>query len=482
MGIRARTGPRKGELEWHPCLRMMVHEVLKNPLYAGAYAYGRRKVDPRRRIAGRPGTGKIVVDLQDCEVFLKDRFPDYISWEQYESHREQLRRNRSVADSMGSVRQGTALLSGLLICKKCGHRMHVRYKAVGNNPHQYWCNRILTDHGADQCPSLAGPALDRFVTEQMLAMLKPTSLSLSLEAARDLEKERQRLDDLWQKRLERARYASERAQRQYSLVEPENRLVARQLEREWEEELKQQKSLEMEYERFLAQRPRLLTEEERETIMRLAADIPALWNDEATTVAERKEILRQIIDKIIIDAREKTERVKVSIHWAGGMVSELEMIRPVAKTEKLSYYPEMIERIKLLAMQGLGAAQIAEELNQEGWRPPKRSERFNYGIIAALMRRLRLGKWQFSRGKDRIKIGQDEWWLPELAGKLDMPVVTLYRWICVGRVKARKHENRQWIIWADPSEIERLRQLRAESIGTQNHRRWLEKASINKDN
>ena len=180
------------------------------------------------------------------------------------------------------------------------------------------------------------------------------------------------MDALWQKRLERARYESERAQRQYSLVEPENRLVARQLEREWEEKLSEQKKLEMEYERFLAQRPRLLSEQEREAIMRLAVDVPALWNDESTTVMERKEILRQVIDRIMIDVVGKTERVKVDIHWAGGMISKLEMVRPVAKLEQLSYYPQMIERIKHLAGQGLRAAQIAEQLNQEGWRPPKR--------------------------------------------------------------------------------------------------------------
>ena len=309
MGMRLRGGLRKGELEWRRCRLMTLQGILKNPLYAGAYTYGRRKVDPRRKIAGRPCTGKIagcpctgkaVVDPQDCEVFLKDRVPAYISWEQYERNRERLRRNRSIAESVGSVRKGAALLSGLLrrnrsiaesvgsvrkgaallsgllVCHKCGHRMSVHYD-TGSNRHQYYCGKMATLYGGKFCQSLAAPALDRFVTEQMLAMLKPASLSLSLEASRDLEKERQRLDVLWQERLERARYESERAQRQYCLVEPENRLVARQLEREWEEKLSEQKKLEMEYERFPAQRPRLISEQERGAIMSLAVDVPALW-------------------------------------------------------------------------------------------------------------------------------------------------------------------------------------------------------------
>jgi DNA invertase Pin-like site-specific DNA recombinase len=479
MGMRVQTGLRKGDLEWRRCNRVTLQEILKNPLYAGAYVYGRRKVDPRRKVAGRPCTGRTVVAPQDCQVFLKDRFPAYISWEEYERHREQLRQNRSVAESAGSVRQGMGLLPGLLVCQKCGCRMTVRYD-VRSNRHQYRCVRMLTDYGGEICQSLAGPALDHFVTEHMLAMLKPASLGLSLEASKDLEKERQRLDVLWQERLERARYASERAQRQYSLVEPENRLVARQLEREWEEKLSEQKKLEMEYERFLAQRPRLLTEQERESIMRLAVDIPALWNDENTTVTERKEILRQVIDKIIIDVIGGTERTKVDIHWAGGVVSKLEMIRPVAKLGQLSYYPQMTERIRQLAGQGLKAAQIAEQLNQEEWRPPKRCEKFSSGSIINLMSRLGLTK-RSSHSKNRIKIGQDEWWLPELARKLDMPTVTLYRWVNLGWVKARqlKDQRNQWVIWADPSEIDRLRQLRSEPLGNRLRHHWFEKASTN---
>jgi DNA invertase Pin-like site-specific DNA recombinase len=158
MGMRVRTGLHKGELEWRRCNRMTLQGILKNPIYAGAYAYGRRKVDPRRKIAGRPCTGKTVVAPQDCQVFLKDRFPAYISWEQYERHREQLRRNRSVAESIGSVRRGVGLLPGLLVCKICGRRMTVRYD-VRSKRHQYLCSRMLTDYGGEICQSLSGHPL-----------------------------------------------------------------------------------------------------------------------------------------------------------------------------------------------------------------------------------------------------------------------------------------------------------------------------------
>jgi DNA invertase Pin-like site-specific DNA recombinase len=481
MGVRARAGLGKGELEWHRCGHDTLREMLKNPLYAGAYAYGRRKVDPRRRIAGRPNTGKTVVAAQNCEVFLQDRFPAYISWEQYERNQEQMKRNRSVAESVGSVRQGTALLSGLLVCQKCGCRMCVHY-GEGNNHHRYRCMQMLSHYGGGFCQSLDGPALDRFVTEQMLAMLKPASLNVSLEASRDLEKERQQVDNIWQKRLERARYESERAQRQYSSVEPENRLVARQLEREWEEKLSEQKKLEMEYERFLAQRPRLLSEQEREAIMHLAVDVPALWSDESTTVMEKKEILRQVIDRIMVDVVEKTERVKVDIHWAGGMISTLETVRPVAKMKQLSYYPQLIERIKHLAGQGLSADRIVEQLSQEEWRPPQRHEKFSPSSIAALMKRLGLTK-SSSSSKNHSILAQDEWLVPDLARELNMPPETLYYWIRLGWVKTRQHEGtstmKKWVIWADSKEIERLRQLRSEPVRNRLHRKWVEKTLTN---
>ncbi|MDI6795056.1 MAG: zinc ribbon domain-containing protein, partial [bacterium] len=205
-------------------------------MYAGAYAYGKRKVDPKRKIPGCPSSGRTVVPLEECEVLLKDRVPAYISWEQFEHNRKQLRSNRSVSEEIGAIRHGASLLTGLLICKKCGHRMSVRYNGTTNR-HQYSCSMMVSNYGEPFCQSLAGPPLDCFVADQVLDALKPSALDLSLEAAKHIEREREQLDTLWQKRIERAHYECKRAARQYQLVEPENRLVARQLEGEWEQKL-----------------------------------------------------------------------------------------------------------------------------------------------------------------------------------------------------------------------------------------------------
>jgi DNA invertase Pin-like site-specific DNA recombinase len=475
IGGRVHSGDQKDELTWRRPNRMTLQNMLKNPTYAGAYAYGRRKVDPRRKIPGRPATGRTVVPAEQCEVLLKDRFPAYISWEQYEQNQKQLRANRSVADEIGAVRCGPALLSGLLVCAKCGCRLAVHYN-TGSGRHQYACARMKIDYGEAFCQSLSGPALDAFVAERMLEALQPAALDLSLEAAKHIQGERDQLDALWQKRLERTKYESERAARQYHLVEPENRLVIRQLEREWEEKLAQQKRLVAQYDQFQHQQPRILSKTEREAIQDLAKDIPALWHDPKTTPIERKEILRQVVEQIRIQVIDDTERVCVQIHWAGGHISPLETRRPVARFEQLSYYPDLCDRIGQLTAQHLSPAQIATKLNEAGWRPPKRRQTFTREGVIKLMKRLGLWSRRRQTGQQH-PLKPHEWWLQDLARELNMPEVTLYDWLRRGQVQAHRHSDdaNRWVLWADEQEVGRLRQRRTEPPGRQNHYRWIEK-------
>jgi hypothetical protein len=172
-----------------------------------------------------------------------------------------------------------------------------------------------------------------------LKVLEPAALEISLEASEHLEKEREELDGLWHKRLERASYEADRAGRHYRLLEPENRLVGRQLAREWEEKLEAHKRLEEDYRRFVAAQPRPLSEAERENIRRLAKDIPALWHSASMAMAERKEIVRQIVERVVVQNEGKSERLHVTIEWVGGSETKGVVIRPVSKMEYLSYYP-----------------------------------------------------------------------------------------------------------------------------------------------
>ncbi len=474
VGIRVRTGLAKGDVEWRRPNRATLQNLLKNPLYAGAYAYGRRQVDPRKQQPGRPSTGRVVLDPPEWFVLLKDRVPAYISWEQYERNLARLKANQARADAVGAVRNGPSLLAGVLVCGKCGCRMTVRYSGAANRL-TYLCSRRKIDYGEAMCQSLAGPPLDQFVSGWVLAALEPAPLELSLEAATHLERERADLDRLWQQRLERAAYEAERAGRQYRLVEPENRLVARHLEREWEECLAAQQQLAEEYQRFLHDHPRVVSEAEREAIRQLAADIPALWAAPTTTDAERKEIIRQVIARVVVVAEGSSERVQVTVEWVGGTQSTGIVIRPVARLEQLSYYPQLCDRIRELVSAGLGAEVIAERLNAEGYRPPKRRERFGQQGVLALLHRLGLSE-QRSHAKQPASLDVDEWWVPMLARRVGMPEVTLHNWIQRGWVRARQQElpDRRWIVWADAAEVERLQQLHQRPAGYYTRRRWVE--------
>ena len=387
LGVRLREGPAKGTLAWRHPNRMTLQNLLKHPMYAGAYVYGRRQVDARRKQPGRPSTGRVTQGRPDFHVLLPDHVPAYIAWSQYEQNVARLESNRNRADTIGAVRHGPSLLAGLLVCGKCHCRMLVRYGGP-KHVHSYTCSTIATNYGGEYCQYLPGEAIDTFVTQWVLRALEPAALTLSLEATARLEQERQALDQLWQQRLERAAYESERAARHYRLVEPEHRLVARQLAKEWEEKLTAQRQLQEDYQRFLQTQPQVLTRSEREAIEALAHNIPSLWHAPTTTVADRKEIVRQLIQRIIVAGEGLSERVQITIEWAGGGTTAGIATRPISQIEHLSYYPQLCDRIRSLAEAGYRSGRITEYLAAEGFHSPKYARPFSRQSVIELMRRL----------------------------------------------------------------------------------------------
>jgi hypothetical protein len=327
---------------------------------------------------------------------------------------------------------------------------------------RYSCCRDAVDYGGVRCQSLTGGPLDTFVSELVLQALEPAALEVSLQVAADVEAQRHKLHQHWRQRLERARYDVERAQRQYSAVEPENRLVARSLERQWEEALAAQETLQADYRRFLMEQPVMLSAPEREAIRRLAYDIPALWQAPSTTSADRQAIIRQLVERVVVTVQGESEKVEVRVHWMGGHQSETMMIRPVARLEQLSYVDELRRRVVELHQQGATRVTIAATLNAEGWRPAKRRETFTAGMVGALLSQQGVGSSRPARSAKVVR-QTHEWTLPELARTLQMPQPTLYSWLRKGHLKARQvspSSQSLWLIWADASELDRLRALR----------------------
>jgi DNA invertase Pin-like site-specific DNA recombinase len=461
MPYRVVSGLNKGDLAWHRPNRVTLSNLLHNPAYTGAYVYGRRPTDPRKKIPGRPSTGRTVASTDNWEVLIKDRFPAYISWSRYEQNLRQLQAN--TAQSLGAARNGPSLLSGLIICGRCGLRMSPCYTDNGKSL-RYACNRMMIDYGEGPCQSLSGKVLDRHVTTLIFKALQPAALEISLAVAEDLEAGRQKQQSHWQQRLERAKIDVQRAHRQYNAVEPENRLVARTLERNWEEALAAEAQLKTEYEQFLAGQSAVLTHEERASILRLAQDIPMLWVADTTTAVDRQLIVRQLIERVLVTVIDDTENVQVEVHWQGGHKTQAVIARPVARMEQMSYYPQLLDRVKALHAQGHTAIEMAETLNVEGWKPPKRRDTYNASMVQDLLTRqgLSIGSPKQQHTADICREA-DEWTMKELAQQLHMPGVTLYAWLCKGKIKGRQvlvASRSIWLLHADAMELEQLRKQR----------------------
>jgi DNA invertase Pin-like site-specific DNA recombinase len=458
--VRPHLRVHQGELQWRRPNRVTLQSLLHHPIYAGFYRFGHRAIDPRKKVPGKRQSGRTLRSPHDCLVLLPDHCPAYITPEQFWANQDRLQQNRARHDTLGAPRQGPALLSGLLRCGRCGYRMVVNY----NNAHnglRYNCHRALTCYGEPECQSLSGGCLDALVSEQVLAALQPAALELHLSAAEDIEQQRQKLHQNWQQRLERARYEAERAARQYRAVEPENRLVARELERRWEECLKNQLQVQSEYDQFCAERPARLSAAQREQIRQLAQDVPQLWAAASTTPADRQRIVRLLVEQITVEVQDQSERVKVVIHWSGGSVSEHELLRPVRSYEQLVDYPRLCARMEELRAAGKSMEQVAEALNQEGFHPPKRVERFSGGMIAGMLaRKYAKAGAEHGEGVGRV-LKKGEWLLGDLARHLGMPTATLHHWRKAGWVKARKLlPSGLWAIWASGQERRRLARLR----------------------
>jgi Recombinase zinc beta ribbon domain len=267
--------------------------------------------------------------------------PAYITRGQFDRNQAQLRANR--ADLLGPVRAGTALLSGLVVSGQCGLRMVAAYNNDGHTA-RYMCTGQNVSYGEPFCQSLKAAPVDAKVTSIVLQALEPAALEASLAVAADRQAERAALEQQWRQRLERAQYKVDQARRRYASTEPENRLVARTLERDWEEALVEQVRLAADHERFRRERPQSPSPAELAAIRQLTADLPALWQARTTTSEERQTVVRLLLERVLLTVVDASEQVRLECHWHGGSQTTHTLIRPVARVKALSSYPALLAR------------------------------------------------------------------------------------------------------------------------------------------
>jgi DNA invertase Pin-like site-specific DNA recombinase len=391
LPVRPLHGPAPHDVVWRAADSARVIHILKNPAYAGAYVYGRRRPAPLRRQPGRERIGTVAVAPEDWSICLKDAHPAYVDWDEFMANRRQLTDNvgRYDAGRPGAPRKGSALLQGIVSCGRCARRMCLRYSGPHGDYPVYVCVADHSSEGRPRCQEVRALAVDAEVERLILEALTPDRIALAVAALGEIEEEVRAMERQWSLKRERARYDAERARRQYDAVEPENRLVARSLERVWEERLRRADQIEQEYNAWRREQAVSISDSDCREVLTLGEDLPRLWHAATTTSAERKQIARLVVKEVTLDQKRRRGYVWIRVIWQTGAVSEHWLQRGVQGYAQHADQDHLRQRIAELNGQQKMDGEIAGILNKEALRtahgPP-----FSGNMIHFLRKRWRI--------------------------------------------------------------------------------------------
>lgn len=366
---RAYGGIWKGKLVWGTLTHSRVCSVLKNPSYAGVYVYGRYKYQKKLSAIGQVQTTTIRLPMESWNTMIKDHHEGYISWQEYLTNKEILTNNRTNQEENmlpTAVREGLALLQGLLICSCCGHRITIRYKGNNGIYPTYDCNWKRKD-GSDtkSCFSIRGDFLDKAIVEKVLTIMQPAQIEIAIKAYEELEQRGQMLDKQWQMKIERADYEAQLAQRRYEEVDPSNRLVAATLEKRWNEALIGLEETRSQYIEYINKNVLTATKEQKEQVLALAEDLPRLWHAQSTSAKDKKRILRLLIKDITVEKLSNESKALLHIRWQTNVTEDLEVQLPKKPCDRWRHSENIIEKVRKLATT-MTDVQIVNKLNEEG--------------------------------------------------------------------------------------------------------------------
>lgn len=449
---------RDGMVQWKAPKISAILNILKNPAYAGAFVYGRTRTLARRTACGKKAQQRL--PMEQWKIVVKDTYPAYISWETFEQIQTMLRENAATYDRnkfRGLPREGAAVLQGLVYCGECGHKMGMQYKQGA----QYHCNALRQQYGVPVCQRIPSAPIDAWVVEAFFEALGPIELDAYQQSLEQQQRQEEQLDLAYRQQIQRVQYRVTLAQRQFDQVDPENRLVAAELERRWEQALHDLKQAEEVYATYQhrAQAP-LLPRELQETFRAIGQRLPALWQSAVLSNAQKKAFLRCLIDKVVIH-RSARDQITTRIVWKGGATTTRQIPIPVGSFAELSFADEMEQEILRLATQGISDETIATQLTDKGYRSPMRPS-----VLPSTVQTIRL-----AQGILRTPHQSHPRRVPgclsvsQVARQLGVSVHWVYDRIHNGRIRITKDPRTRGYLFPDtPTMFERLRQLKQDEV------------------
>lgn len=418
------------QLRWITPTYTAIYNVLSNPVYAGAYVYGKtrneRYVDEqgtvRKRIRHLP--------KEEWSVFLPGHHEGFVDWTTYETIQTRLRSNihATLHQAGRALREGSALLQGIVVCGYCGRRLRVAYQGTNASP-RYYCDGSQPNAGhALQCLNVGGVGIDQAVSHAFLEALTPAALEATTLAVEQLESNHDAALSQWRLEVERARYEAERAERQYKAVEPENRLVGRGLEKEWETRLQNLAQAEAELFRREQQRPRKLSEEEQKKINTLGSDLRLVWTAPTTSDRDRKELLRTLLEEVILKVARKESHADLTLRWRGGMTTKLDLALKRYQAQGPTTDEDTMSLLRRLAAHYPDDT-IAGILNRQG-RKTAYGERFTAQQVGSLRRYHEIPRFQPSRESPQGEVVP----VMQAAKILGVATSTFHRWLNAGLI------------------------------------------------
>lgn len=346
-GLQLPVRPVSGELVWRRPSYGMVYRMLRNPMYGGAYAYGKTE-QTIQYDHGEPRTIRRRRPRDRWLALIPHAHEGYVSWDEFERIQQAMAENLRGWGHTGAVSNGPALLAGLLRCRRCGRKLTVWYTGNAHNVLRYACHRGALDNGEPRCISFGGVLVDAAMAKELLRVVQPAAVDAAVVASEGAARQQDEVLDAWTRDLEAARYAAQRAQKQYDAADPDNRLVADELERRWNQALQRVHEIEGRIDQHV-QGQRQTPAPPREAFENLAADLEAVWNGPHADMRLKKRLVRTLIHEVVVDVDAEAGEIILIIHWKGGVHTELRLPRRRRGQNSSQASTEIIEAVRVLA-------------------------------------------------------------------------------------------------------------------------------------